>query len=826
MTEFLQWWAGIEAVGLVAFPLAFSFFRRLPDRGFAFSKVVGLLLLGYGLWTGAIVGLFPNSRGSVLLLLAAIAGLSLFVAGRHRQEMAGYLRSGWRYIAFVEVMFLAVLAGALFLRSFVPEINSGEKPFELAFLNSISRSESFPPPDPWLAGHSISYYYFGYVMVAALSKLVAVGASVSFNLGLSLMAALASVAAFGLVYNLIAAGRSTSSPQAARGPALWPRALLFGLAAAGLMLIVSNLEGVFELMARHGVGSRGFYGLVGVYGLDGPYDCAAAPGDCAEWYPTRWYWWWWATRMGSAWDIQEFPFFSLHFGDLHAHVLAMPFLIALFAAAFQTIAGTRSEGAVGDTDALDIEWPLRHPGRFLLLALLVGGIAFIDAWTLPLAVTMTIGAAIVTNWLRCGGRPLRALVDSAGFAAPVLVAAFIFYLPYYLHLEAGAGGLDVTRMDVASAVPPESRVTRPLHFLLFWGPLMWLALSFVAAYVRGRWRALVKPPLLALAVLAWAAPVGLWVAVIAFGDGPGAVADELSARGANLITIGILAASVTAVTSCFLREMRRRPDEEDSSQLFSFYLAGFAFLMLLGAELFFVNDLLGWRANTVFRFWHQTWIILSVVGAFGAYRLTSDWRFPWPWRVAWGRLAWLGVSVVILGAALVYPVSVIFDRSGGFRNPQALDGLAFVQRDDPLEYEAMTWLDQNVTGTPVILEAADPDGDFKDVARVSSRTGLPTVIGWPCHEAQWRGKRCFQGPAMPYAGRVNDVATIYTTTDVGLATSLLEKYDVQYVYVGRLERGTYGEGGLAKFGEFMEPVFQNEAVTIYRMPQGTARASP
>jgi len=195
--------------------------------------------------------------------------------------------------------------------------------------------------------------------------------------------------------------------------------------------------------------------------------------------------------------------------------------------------------------------------------------------------------------------------------------------------------------------------------------------------------------------------------------------------------------------------------------------------------------------------------------------------------MAWGRLAWLGVSVVILGAALVYPVLVAFDRTGGFNNPQTLNGLAFAQRDDPLEYEAMTWLNQNVTGTPVILEAADSEGDFKDVARVSSRTGLPTVIGWPCHEAQWRGNRCLQGPAMPYADRVNDVAAIYTTKDAREARALLEKYDVQYVYVGQLERDKYGEGGLAKFREFMVPVFQKEAVTIYRMPQPAASgASP
>jgi len=52
---------------------------------------------------------------------------------------------------------------------------------------------------------------------------------------------------------------------------------------------------------------------------------------------------------------------------------------------------------------------------------------------------------------------------------------------------------------------------------------------------------------------------------------------------------------------------------------------------------------------------------------------------------------------------------------------------------------------------------------------------------------------------------------------VETATSLLRKYEVEYVYVGWLERQKYGEEGLVKFGEFMVPVFENGGVTIYRM---------
>ena len=952
MREFIVWWVGIEAVGLAAFPLTFAFFGRLPDRGFAFCKVVGLLLLGYGLWAGAVAGVFPNSRGTVILLLFLIAGLSLVVVGRRRGEIAAFLRSGWRYVALVEAMFFVVLAAAVYMRSFAPDIMWGEKPFELAFLNAVNRSEFFPPGDPWLAGNSISYYYFGYVMVSALTKLVALSTAVTFYLGLSLMAALAWVAAFGLVYNMIVVSRRRAR-LTDEGPVLVPGAVAFGLASSFSILIVSNLAGVFELMARHGIGSRGFYGLVGIWNLNHTYDCGAAPANCTEWYPTQYWWWWKATRMGSAFDIQEFPFFSFQFGDLHPHVLLMPFLIVALAVAFQVVLVARvrrpgeggAESGVGDwwrlrrswpawigafavggavlaaalavgapvtvaapltlvvaggmwalaavparrgvsgggREALDATWWLRNPAAFIFIALLFGGIAFIDTWGIVMTWLLLATAAAVANWLRSGSL-LRTLLDTIGFVLPLGVAAYVFYLPFYMELATPVKGLAVTQVAIGGRVPLRSEVTRPLHFLLFWAPAIWAGLSFIAASVWAARREALRPLVLAAAAALWAAPVGVWTVVILSRDGVAGLTDEISARGANAVTVLMLAAFITMTGVSFIHQLRLPVRERDPSQLFALHLAGFAFLMLLGAEFFFVSDLFGWRANTVFRFWHQGWIVMGIVGGFGLYRLTERWRLPdvrmgevpwqllagsgvlfgcaytvlvavdpwnalysrwWTasfglfviggsivalaayaavrqarWSLAVPRLVWIGVTAVLLGAALVYPVTVTMERSGGFRNAQRMDGLAYQQRSDPQEAEAIRWLNENVAGTPVILEGVG--GDFSDFGRVSGRTGLPTVIGWVGHELQWRGYGAVtgeDGEATPLKEVQNDVATIYTTTDVERAMALMDRYAVEFVYAGRMEREQYGESGLAKFERFMVPVFENESVTIYQRPE-------
>src|SRR4030042_415867 len=154
------WWAAVLLVGLAAFPLSFAFFRFLPDRGYAFSKPLGLVLMPYVLW-------------------------------RQRDELRAFVGDRFRYILLVEALFAVSLAVAVSLRSYVAEINWTEKPMDFAFLNAILRADRFPPEDPWLSGHTIPMYIFGHHMGAALTKLTGIASSAAFNLGVALMDALA-----------------------------------------------------------------------------------------------------------------------------------------------------------------------------------------------------------------------------------------------------------------------------------------------------------------------------------------------------------------------------------------------------------------------------------------------------------------------------------------------------------------------------------------------------------------------------------------------------------------------------------------------------------
>jgi uncharacterized membrane protein len=104
-----------------------------------------------------------------------------------------------------EVLFLAAFGFLALVRAGDPAILGTEKPMEMAFINAILRSPTFPPNDPWLSGYSISYYYFGYVMVAMLIRLAGVEPGVGFNLAIASWFALTALASYGVVYSLLSA---------------------------------------------------------------------------------------------------------------------------------------------------------------------------------------------------------------------------------------------------------------------------------------------------------------------------------------------------------------------------------------------------------------------------------------------------------------------------------------------------------------------------------------------------------------------------------------------------------------------------------------------
>ncbi len=309
------------------------------------ARTLGLLLWGYLFWLLAMLGVLRNDPGGILLALGILVALSgLALRGGAAAELADWLRQRGRLILGVEALFLAAFALMLVVRAANPEILGTEKPMELGFINAILHSPVFPPHDPWLSGYAISYYYFGYVLVAMLAMLTGTAGGVAFNLGISLVFALSALGVYGLVYNLLAARRPAAGPAPGKGFS-W-----LALLGPAFILVVSNLVGFLEMLHARGLfWSRGADGVLAspLWRWLDLRELSQAPAEPFGWLPTRYLWWWRASRVVQDYDfagnwkevIDEFPVFSYILADLHPHVLAMPFAFLAISLALNLFLG-------------------------------------------------------------------------------------------------------------------------------------------------------------------------------------------------------------------------------------------------------------------------------------------------------------------------------------------------------------------------------------------------------------------------------------------------------------------------------------------------------
>ena len=833
MPAFLSWYVAITLLGWLVFPLTYRLFPALADRGYSLARAAALLLWGYAFWLLASLGVAQNDLGGLMLALAILVGLSAWALWKRdadghspisnpRSSIIDWLKANLRLVLTVESLFLVAFAFLATVRAANPEIVGTEKPMDLAFINAILRSPTFPPNDPWLSGYAISYYYFGHIMTAMLAKLTAVPGSVAFNLMIALVFALSAVGAYGILYNLL-------SECARRESGIGNRESSFGLPllAPLFLLLVSNLEGFLEMLHRRGLfwppdsqpAARNFWTWLDIKDLNVP------PAQPLGWIPERYWWWWRASRVVQDYDlagnwrevIDEFPFFSYLLADLHPHVLAMPFGLLAVAVALNLFLG----GWRGETNLLGLRLSISRAG-FLFSALTVGGLAFLNTWDILVAFALVVAAYLLVRVRQDGWRWER-LADLLEFGLPLGILALLLYLPFYLGFSSQAGGI------LPNLVSP----TRGAHLWVMFGSL----LLPIFAYLLYLWRKEKAPADWARGLgFAFLALLLLWSLSWLLGLGIGRAMPEFAAQflqsqgsaelrtffvDASLRRLSYLGGTLTLFAllalafSLLIAALRQKPDPQrpvpDPRLPSSFILHPSAFVLLLillgsllvlAPEFLYLRDQFGARMNTIFKFYYQAWLLWSLAAAFGAAVLLQ--RI----KACGGFFLHLGLAL-FLAVTLTYPVLGLFSKTNNFNPPSGwmLDGAAHIGRENPDEAAAIRWLQSAPFG--VVAEAVG--GSYTGYARFATHTGLPTVLGWPGHESQWRGGY------EPQGARAQDIETLYTTPDWNVAEAIMTQYDIRYVVVGSLERTTYrvNEG---KFQRLLRPTFRQGSVVIYEAP--------
>jgi YYY domain-containing protein len=830
----LLWWFILFVFGMVTFPISFILLKHLFDKGYAFSKALALLLIGYLSW---LLGYISFNSVTILLAVVLVTAFSILVIGKGvGRSFFAYVKKELGFLLLEEVLFLVVflIAGAYKMRTH--DIVGTEKPMDFAFINGILASPSMPPQDPWLSGGSISYYYFGYLIVAVMSRVSQVSSGEAFNLAIAMTWALAALGAFSLVYSLT-------------------RRYRYSFLSAAALVFLGNLDFFHRIVQSYQFGD-----------LRIPYynspSSGAATGIGAAWdfmiSPLQHGWdYFQASRIMAVSNtdkmINEFPSFSFFLSDLHPHVMGIPFVILATALSFNIIKSSASGFGVFGGQRF---WQVT---QMFLLALVFGGLSFLNSWDFP-TLLLLFGICLSFQQWWAGPASFKSwVVSMVSICLPIALGSLILYFPFYLKLQSQAQGMAlvgdrtdiyylfilfgvffivvipvlVKKLSINSDKPVKTGKSKKSEILIcilcgkdgtgknFCGYCGGeLAISDMSE-IEPVPDKMVKNLLLKIGSI-FSNPAKPLYSLIFFVS----FLSFLILTNLSPIKMAtVLLVLLLIVFGCISLATRK----DSIEMVFSTILVLLAFSLILGCELFYVKDMFSggdlYRMNTVFKFHYQVWILLSIaLGPFLKWLMQNQW-VNWP---LWKRIVWGSMAVIVFCISAMYPLLSFSSRLNGTSPDMAtMDGATYYERTYPADYQVAEWIKANIRPLmgkiPVILEAWG--GSYhQDFGRIATNTGYPTVLGWDFHEVQWRGsgdKAVIRGqnPDDTVTHRQNDIDAIYTSLDLQLTTNLLKKYGVDYVYVGDSERQKYAANveALNKFTQLGIVVFQVGNSVLYKI---------
>ena len=253
-------------------------------------------------------------------------------------------------------------------------------------------------------------------------------------------------------------------------------------------------------------------------------------------------------------------------------------------------------------------------------------------------------------------------------------------------------------------------------------------------------------------------------------------------------------------------EWNGEQEENRSSNKFVLLLVLLGGGLTLFPEFFFLRDGFVDRMNTIFKFYFETWILWGLSAAFAVVSLLRSLRKG-------KQIIFEVVLVILLAISLLYPIFFTATLTNDFKPAKlTLDGLSYMEQYSPDDYAAIQFLKTAPYGN--IVEAVGGSYSYYngiDYERISTHTGLPTVLGWIGHELQWRGGTEEMG------NRDSDIKVLYSTSDWQEALAIIQKYQIRYIYIGAIESSTL-KINLEKFTVDLPNIFHNQTVDIFEVP--------
>lgn len=726
----VTWYALTTLVSLAFLPVTFVLFRRLPDRGASFARTLSVLALVWPAWFLAGIGAGLVPFGATALWVTIVAGGAGGWTWAIRSRAID--RATLVHVFVAELGYLAMFAGYVWFRGYDPTIAGQEKMSDLMMLASTMQAGTMPPNDAWLAGETINYYYVGYVPWAGIAKLAGVSPAVAYNLALASVFASTVVVAAGVAANVIGHFFSLTMARVA------------GALAALFVVFMASPWAAFTAIERR--------------------DTILEPE--AFWFDFLWA----ATRQFDAsatdptWEaITEFPSFSFQLGDLHPHLLALPFTMLALGCAWMLVLPAQD-----DEGRLRRQW-----WRIVIAGGVTGGLYAMNSWDYPAFLLIALSGLAVGTAGWPGRERIAALV--------LLVASSVVpWLPFYATFESptrstgsafadAVEGIPVVGGILASIAAWEGPATSPGEYTGLIGFAYVVALALIAWEFWNR-RNLPHDPALTKVTLGMAAILGL---------------------AGLLWPLPLLVLAGVPLTLILLLWQR---DGSVNPSNVAFGLFGMGFMLTLVPEFVYLLDVYTNRMNVVFKLYYQAWTLFALGAAIGLAVLLHSARRA---RLASAVLVAV-TAVMVLGGVGATAIGINQWnnwRYGDHDDWFGMDGLFFLD-DQPAwrgEYAGIEWLTENATTDDVVLAAGGCEFTYS-VGITAAGSGIPTILGWQGHEYQWHlGQPGFQDELVERTAAINALWEEPTP-------ELLEEYGVTLLYLGPLETS-----GAASTGDARDP---------------------
>lgn len=806
----LLWYLTIGVLGLFTWPLLRLLLPGLSDKGYPLSRLTGLLLLAWFAWiVGSLGGEY--SRGTIAGGYGLILLLGAAAFWKQRDSIAAEWRGSRRYFLLVEVLFLAFFLIDFGIRLGNPDLwhpgRGGERPMDFSYLNAILKSTAFPPYDPWYAGGYINYYYWGFVLVGTPIKLLGIVPSIAYNFVLPTLFAMLGLGGFSVAWNLAAGVRHQASAPNAEESApsritnrdFFILQLLSGLAAGAGLVLVGNLgtvrlvyQALQKMIVPNAVmedPSVSVFQHLGwaLQGLGKLLTGDSLPIGWGEWY-------WAPSRVMPVGDlaITEFPLFTFLYSDLHAHMIALPLTVLVIAWALSTLLARN----------------LSRWGWLATLAfggLVIGALRPTNTWDFPtyLALGALVAGYSTFRYVEIGEKPrlglsplIQRIILSLGVMALLAFFALLFYQPFARWYGLGYSSADLWKNEK----------TPIWSYLTHWGLFLFVIVSWMVWETR-QWMA--QTPVSALAKLK---PYTLLLEI--------ALALLVALTLLLQFVLDVRVAWLAFPLAAWALLLILRPGQPDAKRMVLFMVGTGLVLTLVVEFIVLVGDI--GRMNTVFKFYLQVWVMFAVSAAAGFGWLLEEFD---QWSANW-RNFWYTTATLLFAGALLYLFTGTMDKLRdrmSAETPFTFDSMEYMrtstywdQQEMTLgeDYDTIRWMQENIKGTPVIVEANTPE--YRWGTRYTIYTGLPGVVGWNWHQRQQRALF----PSNWVTDRVDAVRFFYDTSSGEYAREFLAKYNVQYIIVGQLER-VYHPDGIEKFerlnGILWNKVYENGQTAIYEV---------